>query len=387
MKGQSEDRFQAGTILKNQKELRFGYTTGSCAAAAAKAAAYMLLSGEVLTQVSLLTPKGVTLYLDIEYITRETDSVSCAVLKDSGDDPDITDGVYVYARVGRISGQALLLRGGKGVGTVTRKGLDQSIGEAAINRVPRQMILEAVNEQRAAFKDTQGLEICISIPNGEALAAKTFNPRLGIVGGLSVLGTSGIVVPMSEKALTDTIYLEMKVLKENGHDWCYLVPGNYGSDFLTETLQYDGSLAVKCSNYIGEAIDFAVALNMKGILLIGHIGKLVKVAAGVMNTHSRQADCRMEVLASHAAMKGATAMETRRLMDCATTTEAMELLRRQGRLSQVMETVSERIQYHLQVRAGNNVEMGAIVFSKEDGILGQTSNVRGILEQIRREQA
>lgn len=386
MKGRSQDRLQAGTILKNQKELRFGYTTGSCAAAAAKAAAYMLLSGEVLTQVSLLTPKGVTLYLDIEHIMRETDSVSCAVIKDSGDDPDITDGVYVYARVGRISGQALLLKGGRGVGTVTRKGLDQSIGEAAINRVPRQMILEAVREQRAAFEYTRGLEICISIPNGEALAAKTFNPRLGIVGGLSVLGTSGIVEPMSEKALTDTIYLEMKVLKENGHDWCYLVPGNYGSDFLTETLQYDGSLAVKCSNYIGEAIDFAVALNMKGILLIGHIGKLVKVAAGVMNTHSRQADCRMEVLASHAAMKGATALEARELMNCATTTEALELLRSQGRLSQVMETVSERIEYHLQFRAGNTVEMGAIVFSKEDGILGQTSKVREILEQIRREQ-
>lgn len=387
MKGLSEDRLQAGTILKNQKELRFGYTTGSCAAAAAKAAAYMLLSGEVLTQVSLLTPKGVTLYLDIEHITRETDSVSCAVIKDSGDDPDITDGVYVYARVGRISGQALLLKGGQGVGTVTRKGLDQSIGEAAINRVPRQMILEAVREQRTAFEYTQGLEIRISIPNGEALAAKTFNPRLGIVGGLSVLGTSGIVEPMSEKALTDTIYLEMKVLKENGHDWCYLVPGNYGSDFLKETLQYDGSLAVKCSNYIGEAIDFAVALHMKGILLIGHIGKLVKAAAGVMNTHSRQADCRMEVLAAHAAMKGATALEARRLMNCATTTEALELLRSQGRLSQVMETVSERIEYHLQVRAGNTVEMGAIVFSKEDGILGHTSKVREILEQIRREQA
>lgn len=378
-------RKQAGTVWKNQQNLRFGYTTGSCAAAAAKAATYMLLSGEMLTQVSLLTPKGICLYLDIEYITQEQDSVSCAVMKDSGDDPDITDGVYVYAKVRKISTNGLCLDGGQGVGRVTRKGLEQNIGQAAINSVPRKMILEAVEEMRTALEYTQGLEITISIPEGEALAAKTFNPRLGIVGGISVLGTSGIVEPMSEKALTDTIYLEMKVLKKNGHDWCYLVPGNYGSDFLTETLQYNGDLAVKCSNYIGEALDFAVALDMKGILLIGHIGKLVKVAAGVMNTHSRQADCRMEVLASHGAMAGLSSMEVKRLMGCVTTTEALELLRGWGCLSQIMETVTEQIEYYLKQRIGSTAAIGAIVFSKEEGILGQTREVPEILRCIRKE--
>ena len=381
-----KSRAQGGTVWKNQKQLRSGYTTGSCAAAAAKAAAYMLLSDQVVTQVSLLTPKGITLYLDIEQIEKGPERICCAVQKDSGDDPDITDGIYVFAEVRKTEGSSLVLDGGEGVGRVTKKGLQQEIGEAAINRVPRKMILEAVEEQREQFGYSGGLEILISIPEGRKLASRTFNPRLGIEGGISVLGTSGIVEPMSEKALTDTIHLEMKVLKENGHDWCYVVPGNYGSDFLTETLKYDGSLAVKCSNYIGETIDDAVSLGMKGILLIGHVGKLIKLAAGVMNTHSRQADCRMEVLASHAAMAGASAADVKKIMGCITTTEALDFLKERKLLSPVMETVIQRIEYHLKQRAGDSLKIGAVVFSKEDGILGKTKETPELLEQIRREK-
>lgn len=386
MKRFSKSENQAELIWKNQKQLRLGYTTGSCAAAAAKAAAYMLLSGQALTQVSLHTPKGITLYLDVEHIEKDKYSVSCAIQKDSGDDPDITDGVYVYAKVIRSEGTGLLLDGGEGVGRVTKKGLEQDIGEAAINRVPRQMILNAVDEQRKQFGYEEGLEILISIPEGRRLAGKTFNPRLGIEGGISVLGTSGIVEPMSEKALTDTIYLEMKVLKENGHDWCYVVPGNYGSDFLTETLGYDGALSVKSSNYIGETIDAAVSLDMQGILLVGHIGKLVKLAAGVMNTHSRQADCRMEVFAAHAAMAGASTEDVKKIMECITTTEAVEFLKSQGILNQVMETITKRADFYLKQRAGSGLKIGAIIFSKEDGILGETEDTRVLLEEIGREK-
>lgn len=377
---------QGGHVWKNQKQLRLGYTTGSCAAAAAKAAAYMLLSGQTLTQVSLLTPKGITLYLDVEYIEKSQGQVSCAIQKDSGDDPDITDGVYVYATVKHSAGTGLSLGGGEGVGRVTKKGLEQEIGAAAINKVPRHMILEAVEEQRAQFDCKEGLEILISIPEGQKLAVKTFNPRLGIEGGISVLGTSGIVEPMSEKALTDTIYLEMKFLKENGHDWCYIVPGNYGIDFLTETLGYNGALAVKCSNYIGETIDAAVSLGMKGILFIGHAGKLIKLAAGVMNTHSRQADCRMEVLSSHAAMKGASGAEVERIMNCTTTTEAIEFLKELGILDIAMESIVSRIDFYLKQRAGSELKIGAIMFSKEEGILCETSDTEKLLEQIGKEK-
>ncbi len=370
-------------IRVGQKKLRTGYTTGSCAAAAAKAAACMLLSGEEVRQVSLMTPKGVLLYLDVERIIRGQDFVSCAIRKDSGDDPDVTNGVYVYARVERTCGRELTLDGGEGVGRVTKKGLEQKIGEAAINKVPRQMILEAVQEQRSRFGFEDGLAITISIPEGKKLAAKTFNPRLGIEGGISVLGTSGIVEPMSEKALTETIYLEMKMLKENGTDYCYVTPGNYGMDFLREELGYEGKLAVKCSNYIGEVIDDAVQLKMRGILLVGHIGKLVKVAAGVMNTHSRQADCRMEVLASHAAMAGAKSQTVRELMACTTTAEALDILKKEGLQKPVMESVTRRIEFYLQQRAGERLKTGAVMFSLEDGILGETSRAEELLGEIR----
>ena len=370
-------------VWVEQKKMRTGYTTGSCAAAAAKAAVCMLLSGEVIQQVRLMTPKGVELGLEVEQIERRQHGVRCAVRKDSGDDPDVTNGIYVYAEVRKEPEPGIYLDGGEGIGRITKKGLEQPVGAAAINRVPRQMILEAVKEQSIRYGYQGGLSVIISAPEGKKLAAKTFNPRLGIENGISILGTSGIVEPMSEKALTDTIFLEMKMLKENGIDRCCVVPGNYGRDFLAEQLGVDTDQAVKCSNYIGETIDAAVNLEMRSLLLIGHIGKLIKVAAGVMNTHSRQADCRMEVLAAYAAAEGASAECVQAILSCITTTEALELLKEKGILSGVMERVMERIDFHLRHRAGGSLQVEAIVFSTEDGILGKTKRAEALLKEIR----
>lgn len=370
-------------VWVEQKKMRTGYTTGSCAAAAAKAAVCMLLSGEVIQQVRLMTPKGVELDLEVEQIERRQHGVRCAVRKDSGDDPDVTNGIYVYAEVRKEPEPGIYLDGGEGIGRITKKGLEQPVGAAAINRVPRQMILEAVKEQSIRYGYQGGLSVIISAPEGKKLAAKTFNPRLGIENGISILGTSGIVEPMSEKALTDTIFLEMKMLKENGIDRCCVVPGNYGRDFLAEQLGVDTDQAVKCSNYIGETIDAAVNLEMRSLLLIGHIGKLIKVAAGVMNTHSRQADCRMEVLAAYAAAEGASAECVQAILSCITTMEALELLKEKGILSGVMERVMERIDFHLRHRAGGSLQVEAIVFSTEDGILGKTKRAEALLKEIR----
>lgn len=370
-------------VWVEQKKMRTGYTTGSCAAAAAKAAVCMLLSGEVIQQVRLMTPKGVELDLEVEQIERRQHGVRCAVRKDSGDDPDVTNGIYVYAEVRKEPEPGIYLDGGEGIGRITKKGLEQPVGAAAINRVPRQMILEAVKEQSIRYGYQGGLSVIISAPEGKKLAAKTFNPRLGIENGISILGTSGIVEPMSEKALTDTIFLEMKMLKENGIDRCCVVPGNYGRDFLAEQLGVDTDQAVKCSNYIGETIDAAVNLEMRSLLLIGHIGKLIKVAVGVMNTHSRQADCRMEVLAAYAAAEGASAECVQAILSCITTMEALELLKEKGILSGVMERVMERIEFHLCHRAGGSLQVEAIVFSTEDGILGKTKRAEALLKEIR----
>ena len=373
-------------IGRTRSGLRYGWTTGSCAAAAAKAAAQMLFGGEEIRHVRLMTPKGIELYLDVESVTWMPDYAECAVRKYSGDDPDVTDGLLIFAKVERCGGDQILLDGGAGVGRVTKPGLEQQIGQAAINKVPRKMITEEVSGVCREYGYSGGVKVLISIPEGEETAKKTFNPRLGITGGLSVLGTSGIVEPMSEKALTDTIYLEMKMLHESGCSYCYAVPGNYGIDFLTESLRIDPDLAVKCSNYVGETIDDAKLLGMKGLLMIGHVGKFIKLAAGVMNTHSRQADCRMEVFASHAAMAGADADTVKAVMACLNTTEAIRILKKKALLQDVMKTVTERIGFYLRQRAGDELEIGAVVFSSEEGILGQTENAARLSEKIERRQ-
>ena len=369
-------------IWHEQKKLKTGYTTGSCAAAATKAALEMLLSGNEIQNISLLTPNQTELYLEVKDISMTRDWVSCGIQKDSGDDPDVTNGICVYARVEKQSGTEIIIDGGIGVGRVTRKGLEQSIGQAAINKVPREMIIKEAKEQCAKYDYHQGLSIVIFVPEGVELAKKTFNPRLGIEGGISILGTTGIVQPMSEKALTDTIFLEMKMLKENGFDWCYAVPGNYGIDFLNDSLGFDADIAVKYSNYVGDVIDDAVNLDMKGLLFVGHIGKLIKVAAGVMNTHSRQADCRMEVLSAHAALCGADRAAIQELMNCITTTEAIDILKRENLLETVMASIMKRVEFYLQNRAGEELKIGAILFSKEDGILGRTTQVPELLKHI-----
>ena len=373
-------------VWKNQTKLRTGYTTGSCAAAAAKAAAHMLVSGEVIGEVSLMTPADIRLYLEVEDIVKEKNYVSCAIRKDSGDDPDVTNGILVYARVtfaqDDVVKSKVILEAGEGIGRVTQKGLEQSIGDPAINPVPRRMIREAVEEELQKAGIDRGVRVMIWVPDGAEIAKKTFNPKLGIEGGISILGTTGIVEPMSEKALTDTIFVEMKVRRENGMDYCYVVPGNYGSDFLHDTLGYQEDAAVKCSNYVGEVIDDAVRLQMKGILLVGHIGKFIKLAAGIMNTHSRQADGRMEILAAHAAMAGGSRELICQLMECITTTAALELLEKEGILKEVMSTVMIKIEEHLKHRAGDGLEIGAVMFSKEMGILGKTSDADRLAQKI-----
>ena len=373
-------------VWKNQTKLRTGYTTGSCAAAAAKAATHMLVSGEVVGEVSLVTPAGIRLYLEVEDIVKENNYVSCAIRKDSGDDPDVTNGILVYARVtfaqDDVVKSKVILEAGEGIGRVTQKGLEQSIGDPAINLVPRRMIREAVEEELQKAGIDRGVRVMIWVPDGAEIAKKTFNPKLGIEGGISILGTTGIVEHMSEKALTDTIFVEIKVSRENGMDYCYVVPGNYGSDFLHDTLGYQEDAAVKCSNYVGEVIDDAVRLQMKGILLVGHIGKFIKLAAGIMNTHSRQADGRMEILAAHAAMAGGSRELIRQLMECITTTAALELLEKEGILKEVMSTVMIKIEEHLKHRAGDGLEIGAVMFSKEMGILGKTSDADRLAQKI-----
>lgn len=369
-------------VYKNHKKLRCGYTTGTCAAAASKAAVRMLVTNMPVDEIEVFTPKGIMLTLEILNICITDEYVECAVKKDAGDDADCTNGILVYSRAGFLP-DGIIIDGGKGVGRITKPGLEQPEGAAAINSVPRKMIKEAVlNELEAAGYET-GIKIVISVPGGEEIAKKTFNPRLGIEGGISILGTSGIIEPMSEKALLDTIYIEMKQKKVQSSEVLLIVPGNYGRNFAKDKWGIDLEQGLKCSNFIGETLDMALMLGFNRILFIGHIGKLVKVAAGVMNTHSRIADARMETLCSCAVLAGCSIETARNILLCTTTDEVVFLLGQDGILDKTMGIMLSRIVFNMRHRTENKIEIEVIIFSNQAGVLAKSGMALEFIKLIK----
>ncbi|MDO4305650.1 MAG: cobalt-precorrin-5B (C(1))-methyltransferase CbiD [Eubacteriales bacterium] len=369
-------------VIRNQKKMRFGYTTGSCAAAACKGAVTMLLGGKQISEVELMTPKGILLHLELEEITKGQGYVSCAIRKDAGDDPDTTNGILVFARAEKRDIPGIVIDGGVGVGRVTKPGLSQRVGEAAINPVPKAMILRSAEEAADRFSYEGGMKITISVPEGVEIAKKTFNPRLGIVGGISILGTSGIVEPMSEKALVESIRVEMKQHASQGEEYLLVTPGNYGADYLREHMKLPFEKNIKCSNYVGETIDMAVDMGVKGILFVAHIGKFVKVAAGIMNTHSHSADGRMEILAANAIRAGADIACARKILNAGTTDEALDILQENQILMPAMKEIMERIQFYLNHRSYEQILLGAVLFNNTYGYLGQTRDAAELIRLI-----
>lgn len=366
-------------------ELRCGFTTGTCATIATKAALRMIFEKKNISHESVITPKGIEVSVEIEQPTLDDIYASCAVKKDSGDDPDVTNGILVFSRVKLIKENAVIIDGGVGVGRVTKPGLQQKIGEAAINKVPREMIEKVALEMFDTYGYDGGVEIVISIPEGVEIAKKTFNPRLGIVGGISVLGTSGIVEPMSEQALIDSIKVEINVKKANEGDYIMVSPGNYGIDFIREAFEVNLDKAVKCSNYVGETLDYLKEKEFKGVLLIGHIGKFVKLAGGIMNTHSKNADSRMELIAVHTAFETDDIRLVRKIMDCVTTDDALALLSEAGILESVMKRICEKALFYVKNRIGNDteIEVGLLIFSNVFGVLAQSENAEDMFSHFK----
>ncbi len=370
-------------ILVKDKQLRLGYTTGSCATAAAKAAAYMLLSGQPIDKVFLTVPKGIELTLPLEDVQMSDGCVSCAVRKDGGDDFDVTHGLLIYARVCKKETAGVELLGGAGVGVVTKTGLSCAVGGPAINPVPYKMITSEVQSVLDDFASTLGLQVTIYVPGGEETATQTFNARLGIQGGISILGTSGIVEPMSEAAIVDTMRLEMDMQLAKGNKNILVFFGNYGEDFTRDSLGISVENAVICSNFVGEMLDYACYLGMESVLLVGHAGKLIKLSMGVMNTHSKYADCRAEPLALYAALSGAPQEIVQSLADCITTMEALKILRNAGLQGAVFDKIVPKIHSHMQHRVHGKMQTEAVVFLNEYGVLGQTPGAESLLKIAR----
>lgn len=375
-------------VRNGSKMLRLGFTTGTCAALASSGALQLLLTGRVPERLNIVTRKGISVSVSPEeagFWDEGKTTAYCLIKKDAGDDIDATDGALIGAEVSLTEKPGISIDGGEGVGRVTKPGLDQPVGAAAINTVPRQMIresLEACARQLDYPLEKRGAAAVIFVPEGRKIAEKTFNPHLGITGGISILGTTGIVEPMSEQALVDTIEVEMKQ-KRTGAGDVILVPGNYGETFLQQGHLgnvLDHAPLVQCSNFIGDAVDIAVNCGFQRVLLTGHIGKLVKLAGGMMNTHSRMGDCRMEILTAHAACAGADQKTCQKLMQCAVTDEAVRILEEAGVFPEVMEALLQKIQHHLDRRAENRLKIGAAVYQGER-LLGLTETAEKILKE------
>ena len=382
-------------IYTGTTRLRCGYTTGSCAALAAKAACEMLLSRKTVGRVSIVTPGGLPVETDVVDVCIGEGCAQCAVRKDAGDDADVTDGVLVYALVehaGPGTGAAgskgvpareseVSVDGGVGVGRVTLPGLEQPVGAAAINATPRAMITSAVREVCAAHGFSGNIAVTISVPEGVALAEKTFNPHLGIEDGISILGTTGIVEPRSLAALRDSIELEIRQHAAMGRRGVVLTPGNYGGQFISGHFHLNGAPVVFISNFVGDAIDCCVREGFTNVLLVGHIGKLCKLAGGIMNTHSHTADCRTELFCTHAALCGADRKVCTALYNAATTDACLEILDTAGLRKPVLQSLLAAIQLHLDRRAGGAFRVGAVLFSNQHGPLGQTETAARLLNE------
>lgn len=482
-------------VIRQQKKMRRGFTTGTCAAAAAKGAVCELLTGLKIRKVTVRLPSGERPELSVypvnpddfevngvspDTVNSDSDdpgltasqSVQGGIktkpacdaaaeesgtgyycIKDAGDDPDVTDKAKIFVFVKWISENRipenafqdaafpdLVLTGGPGVGKVTKPGLEQKVGQAAINRVPRRMIFESVQEvldseredpeyaeeseetttgtgkkahvQSAVFryaKETEETEeteaetdaekkdifcgslknthrqrkllITVCVQNGEEIAQKTFNPKLGISGGISILGTTGIVEPMNEAALVATIEVEIRQTLNQGQKNLLFVPGNYGEKYVRNDLHLPDIRMIQCSNYVGDAIDLAVAYKAESILFVGNFGKLVKLAAGIMNTHSRYADGRWEIVAAHAGLQGADTATIEKIRHSITTDQMLSSLETDEQRQTVTESIIRDIDVHLKHRAGK-VPIGAIIYSERYGFLGQTEEAGKLKAQF-----
>lgn len=359
--------------------MRSGITTGTCAAAAAKAAALVLRAHTVgdgaagtgstpaPESVHITLPDGEAVRVPVHDISLVDATVAWArVIKDAGDDVDVTDGATVEVTV-ELGGKGVRFAAGEGVGTVTRPGLQLAVGEPAINPVPRQMIEQALSE---VFDGPASALVTVGVVGGGELAERTFNPRLGIEGGISIIGTTGRVEPKSTEAWMRSLVPQVDMALEAGHVKLWLAPGGIGEQYAIDELGADPRAVVQCSNFVGDLLDACAERGVEAVVLVGHAGKLVKVAAGLFNTHSSVGDARLETVAAVAAAEGAPGSLVARLLDLTTVQSAVELLHEAG-LDRTWNALAVRAARRASQRARLQVE--TVLLGYEGRLLGASS--------------
>lgn len=396
------------------KKYRRGYTTGSCATAVSKAAVYMILTNEKIDTVNIDTPKGI--YLSIPVVSSEIKKNEdtgefysiCSVEKDGGDDIDATNGIEIFAKATWVyedeidkseknfsfEGDGFCVFSGDGVGIITKKGLSIEPGRPAINPVPQKMIAKEVesilkasgenvlNDKNSLDNRKKVIKVTIFIPKGEEVANKTFNPRLGIVGGISIIGTSGIVEPMSDDGWKKSLSIELNMKKELGMDKIILVPGNHGESFISDRIGENSSI-VRTSNFLGYMLMEAKRMGFKKILLAGHIGKFIKLSAGIFNTHSKVADARNEILIANLALMGASTELVRKIDSCLTTEEATDIVYENG-FGEVFDIICEKCKKRAEMHVDNEIEIEVFIFKMDKTVLGKSKNAEEMLESFRK---
>lgn len=359
--------------------MKSGFTTGSCAAAATRASLLALISKKTPDGVEIVTPSGAVYKAKADVsLSEDGGFAESYVVKESGDDPDITAGIRIYSRVSFTDDSEIRIVGGKGIGKVTRPGLDQPVGEWAINSTPRKMIRDTVTDVLSAYDIDSGVLVEISAPEGEEIAKKTFNPHMGIEGGISIIGTSGIVKPMSTEALVDTIRLDIRMQYSEGKNICIIVPGNYGVTFLENNYGMSEKDIVLCSNFAGESIRIAKEEGFNKILFCSHIGKMIKVSGGVMNTHSMYGDNRMTFMCD--AYREACIMTGRNIdegiiseiLECVSTTAALDILKKIEFVNEVSNVIVGRTKKNLITYAGNDIDIDCILYENKYGELARS---------------
>lgn len=373
------------------KKYRRGYTTGSCAAAASKAATAMLFAKEKIENINIDTPKGIPLSLQVKNITIRNDYTMCSIEKDGGDDIDATHTMDIFAKaefIDRVDEEDIIVAGGRGVGTVTKKGLSVEVGKPAINPVPMKMIHKEVrsiigDDFKNNIGQNKSIKITISAPKGEEIAKKTFNPRLGIVDGISILGTTGIVEPMSDEGWKKSLSIELEMKKAQGLDKIILVPGNHGEVFIKEELGLDMKYVVRTSNFIGYMLKEAQRIGYKKILMAGHIGKYVKISAGIFNTHSKVADARNEILIANLAMMKAPYEFLKEISNCVTAEGAVEIINESEYIG-LYNILSNKCKYKIdEYLLDEEMQVEVMMFSMDKVLLGKSDSADSLVEVFR----
>ena len=374
---EAEDNF----VYYNGRKLRKGFTTGTTATAATVAAIRTLLNQEPQETVTVHAANGKVAIFDVEQTDFDEQTASCAIKKDGGDDQDATDGALIFATVKLRDDNEIHLDGGKGVGRVTKAGLANKPGMPAINPTPRRVIKEAARKELGA---DQGVDIVIAVPEGERIAKLTYNPKLGIVGGISILGTSGVVTPMSESSWKHSISIEMNIHRKRGDKSLVLVPGNYGEDFAKDELGIPGSKIVQMSNFVGYVLHETQRLQFNKVLIVGDLGKMVKVSGGIFSTHSKDADARAEIMVANLALLGGVPTEfLRQIYGCLTTISMIKMINEAG-YQEVYQLIVDKIKKraeNLLAHREPQVAVDAVIFSRETGFLAASKPLAEIKDE------